>query len=104
MLIEMEGERLFVNGKQFGVCEDREQIKSGEYNVVAVDRGGKTYPYVVGCDTILHGEDDRDGGVLVAEFICDGVAVGSRAKIARIVRDVMLCVDSGKNAVLEIAE
>jgi len=102
MLIEIEEGRLFVNGKQFGVCEDREQIKAGEYKVVAVDRGGKTYPYVVGCDTILHGEDERDGGVLVAEFIVDGAAIGSRPKIARLVKDVVEAVQNGERVTLEV--
>lgn len=103
MLIEIEDGRLYVNGRQFGECEDREQIKSGDYRVVSVNRGGNTYPYIVGCDTILHGDESKDGGVLVAEFIVDGAAIGSRAKIAKLVKDVIETIDEGGSVTLEVA-
>jgi hypothetical protein len=103
MLIEIENGRLYVNGKQFCLYDDRTGIKCGDYNVIAVNRGGNTYPYIVGCDTVLHGEESRDAGVLVAEFIVDGAAIGSRAKIAHLVKMVMQEVDSGGKVVLEVS-
>ena len=103
MHIEIEDGVLYLNGKQFCLCEDREGIPAGDYKIVAVDRGGKTYPYIVGCDTIIHGEVERDAGILVAEFIIDGAAIGSRPKIAHLVKGVIEEIEGGGNILLEVS-
>lgn len=103
MNMEIIGDKLFINGKHFCQCEIRSELESNTYKIMAISHNGETLPMLYGKSCVIHGDSEKQDGILVGEFICDGVAVGSRAKIARIVRDVMLCVDSGKNAVLEIA-
>lgn len=104
MIIEIDGDKLFLNGKHFCACEIRTTLESNAYRIMAISHNGETLPMLFGKSCVIHGDSERNDGILVGEFICDGVAVGSRAKIARIVHDVLQCIDDGKNAVLEIAE
>lgn len=103
MHIEMESGVLYLNGKRFCLYDDKDGVKAGDYSIIPVVRGGKTYPYIVGCDTIFHGEEGRNAGVIVAEFIVDGVPIGSRAKIAHLVKHVVHEIEQGGKIELEVS-
>lgn len=95
MLIEIEKDALYIDGKHFCECEIRQKTKDGKYNVILVERGGNFNPYIIGCDSILHGEDCINAGILLGEYIIDGASIGSRAKMAHIVSSISKVLESG---------
>ena len=99
MQIEIDGEDLFVNGKFFSAC--RCDLGSGDYKVVLLSRSGQSHVYVVGA-AIIFTDQENENGVLVGQYIIDGVAINARATLAKLYRKVLDAIEEGQIVTLEV--
>jgi hypothetical protein len=100
MLIEIDGEDLFVNGVHFCAC--RCDLGSGDYKVVVSYRSGISAPYVVGAGVNFTDQENEDG-ILVAQFIVDGTPINSRATLAKITNKILDEINLLGSVTLEVA-
>ena len=100
MLIEIDGEDLFVNGVHFCAC--RCDLGSGDYRVVISSRSGNQAPYIVGSG-VTFTDQENDDGILVAQYIVDGTPINSRPTLAKLTNKILDEIDSLGTVTLEIA-
>ncbi len=102
MQIEIDGEDLFINGKFF--CAVRCDLGSGDYKVVILSRGSQSHVYVVGAAVNFTDGESEDVGILVGQYIIDGVAINARATLAKLYRKVLDAIEEGQTVTLEVTQ